>query len=262
MESDKPLFQKKVLVTRSKTHAAEFSEKISAAGGIPIELPLLAFEKPENEQLILEKIQMLDTYDWLVFTSKNGVDYFFEFYHHVNRDIKRLPKIAVVGTKTKKALEQHGVAPDLVPTEFVAEGLFESLEPFVTAGDSFLLARGNLSRSYLVEKLSELGAKVTDLIVYETVENDNDKTRLIQLLKDKEIDVVTFTSPSTISQFYKIVEQTEWKEWTKDTVFACIGPQTKLAAKKVGIPIHICPSTYTIDDLLLEIEAYCMPKEE
>ncbi|MFS0861748.1 uroporphyrinogen-III synthase [Fredinandcohnia sp. 179-A 10B2 NHS] len=262
MESDKPLFQKKVLVTRSKTQAAEFSEKISAAGGIPIELPLLAFEKPENEQMILETIKTLDTYDWLVFTSKNGVDYFFEFYHLVNREIKGLPKIAVVGTKTKKALEQYGVTPDLVPAEFIAEGLYESLEPYVTVGVRFLLARGNLSRPYLVEKLSESGAKVTDLIVYETVENDNDKTRLIQLLKNKEIDIVTFTSPSTVSQFYKIVKQTEWKEWTKGTVFACIGPQTKLAAMKVGIPIHICPSTYTIDDLLLEIEAHCKPKEE
>ncbi|MEH7379767.1 uroporphyrinogen-III synthase [Bacillus sp. JJ1533] len=256
MKGEQPLFGKTILNTRGKNAAAEFSKKISAAGGTPIEIPLLTFQKPKETDFIKVTIQQLDHYEWLVFTSKNGVDFFFDFYDEVVEKVSRkltMPKIAVVGTKTEKALLAKGYKPEIVPAEFIAEGLFESLRPYVKEGVQFLLARGNLARSYLVDELTKRGAGVTDLIVYETAGDTRDKEHLIELLKEKQIDIITFTSPSTVKQFYKMVEQTEWEEWTKHVIFACIGPETQKAAEQLHIPIHICPEHYTTDHLLMEI---------
>ncbi|WP_099352093.1 uroporphyrinogen-III synthase [Fredinandcohnia onubensis] len=259
MEGEQPLLGKMILNTRGEKQAAEFSMKITAAGGTPIELPLLTFQKPKNTTFIKNTISNLESYDWLIFTSKNGVDFFFDFYDQVVEEVGinlPLPKIAVVGTKTEKALLSKGFEPELVPEEFIAEGLFKSLKPFVKKGARFLLARGNLSRSYLVDELTRYGAEATDLIVYETIGDSREKERLIALLKENQIDIITFTSPSTVKQFYKMVEQIEWQQWTKNVIFACIGPETKKCAKQLHIPIHICPKNYTIDHLLTEIIDY------
>ncbi|WP_010678313.1 uroporphyrinogen-III synthase [Bacillus timonensis] len=256
MEGEKPLFGKTILNTRGKKQAVEFSNKITAAGGTPIEIPLLTFQKPKDSTIIEETIKKLHLYDWLIFTSKNGIDYFFNYYDQVvkNAGMKvSMPKIAVVGSKTEKALLAKGFKPELVPDEFIAEGLFESLKPYVRKGTRFLLARGNLSRSYLVDEITKYGGVATDLIVYETVGDSREKEQLIELLKERRIDIITFTSPSTIKQFYKMVEHTEWKEWTKHVIFACIGPETRKAAEQLHIPIHICPKNYTIDYLLKDI---------
>lgn len=259
MEGEQPLLGKTILNTRGKKQAAEFSRKIIEAGGTSIEVPLLTFQKPEESAGIEEAIKNIHTFDWLIFTSKNGVDCFFDYYDCVNEkeDHKLpLPKIAVVGTKTEQALNSKGHKAELVPDEFIAEGLFDRLRPFVKSGARFLLARGNLGRSYLVEELIKHGAQVTDLIVYETVGNACEKERLIKLLKEKRIDIITFTSPSTVKQFHKMVEQSDWQEWTKDVIFACIGPETKKSADNLQVPIHICPANYTVDYLLTDIIAY------
>ncbi|MGN7295651.1 uroporphyrinogen-III synthase [Ferdinandcohnia sp. SAFN-114] len=264
MEGEQPLLGKRILNTRGKKQAAEFSMKITAAGGTPIEIPLLTFEKPKNTTIIKNTISNLKSYDWLIFTSKNGVDSFFDFYNQVVEEAGMnlpLPKIAVVGTKTEKALLTKGYKPELVPEEFIAEGLFKSLTPFVKKGARFLLARGNLARSYLVDELIRHGAEATDLVVYETVGDSREKERLVTLLKDKQIDIITFTSPSTVKQFYKMVEQLEWQLWTKNVIFACIGPETEKCAKQLHIPIHICPANYTIDHLLTEIVDYLKAQE-
>src|SRR5690606_9143026 len=112
---------KTILNTRVEQQAREFSSKIIAAGGTPIEIPLLSFQKPKNTSIIVETIKKLQSYDWLIFTSKNGVDSFFNFYDQVVEKYRMnipLPKIAVVGPKTEKALVTKGYKPVLVPDEF------------------------------------------------------------------------------------------------------------------------------------------------
>ncbi|WP_449537152.1 uroporphyrinogen-III synthase [Ferdinandcohnia sp. Marseille-Q9671] len=255
MEAEKPLLGKTVLNMRGKRQAADFSHKIIETGGIPIEIPLLAFQKPTNTEFIFQTIKELHTFDWLIFTSKNGIDFFFDFYAQVTEESgvsPPFPKIAVVGSKTEKALLEKGHRPDLVPDEYIAEGLFESLKPFVKPGSRFLLARGNLSRSYLVDELTVKGAEAVDLIVYDTIGDNGDKATLCKQLK-KGIDFIVFTSPSTVNQFYKMVKDTDWLKWTSNSVFACIGPETQKAALQVHIPVHIVPENYTIDDLLAEM---------
>ncbi|MCH1626598.1 uroporphyrinogen-III synthase [Fredinandcohnia quinoae] len=255
MESEMPLLGKKILVTRGKKQATEFSSKIKYFGGIPIEVPLLTFQESKNAQKIKKEIEQIHAYDWLIFTSKNGVEFFFDFYEQYKSHSTDtlLPKIAVVGTQTEKTLVEKGYKPDLIPDEFVAEGLFESLKPYLKKESRIILARGNLSRPFLVDELSKLGHFVTDLIVYETVENQQEKDHLSTLLQKKDIDIITFTSPSTVTFFCRLLEDTDWGEWVKDCIFAAIGPITLRAAELANIHIQISPKKYTIDDLLDEI---------
>lgn len=264
MDAKMPLLGKRILVTRGKMQAAEFSRKLKDVGAIPIEIPLLAFKQSDKYHVIQKEIKQLHTYDWLILTSKNGVEFFFEFYeqYKIGATVTPFPKIAVVGEKTKKALLERGFQPNIVPTEFAAEGLFESLKPHLKQGSRIMLARGNLSRPFLVDELSKLGHYITDLIVYETIENNQGRDSLIELLDKREIDIITFTSPSTVSAFCKLVVDTNWRDWVKDCIFAVIGPITLQAAERMDIPIHISPKNYTIDDLLKEMIHFCNKYQE
>lgn len=256
MSATKPLNGKKVLVTRGKEQASDFSEKIRKAGGIPIEIPLLSFtypNRPENE--LLKEIRKVSTYDWLVFTSKNGVDFFFNLFKKLPVKEQHLPKIAVVGSKTAQALTTIGYKADVVPNEFVAEGLVDILKPYVQSNSRIMLARGNLSRKILVHEFESIGVKVNDLIVYNTVANENMKEKLVSQLP--HIDIVTFTSSSTVTYFLQLVgNAAKDLESINKLVVACIGPIAKQTAIEAGLTVQICPSRYTTDNLLEEIIHY------
>lgn len=255
MGDAKPLNGKKVLVTRGKEQASDFSEKIRSAGGTPIEVPLLSFTYPKRaENELLEEIAKVSTYDWLVFTSKNGVDFFFNLFEKLSESKQKLPRIAVVGSKTATALSDRGYKADIIPNEFVAEGLVDILMPYVHSNSRIILARGNLSRKLLVDEFQSIGVQVNDLIVYNTVPNENMKEKLVSQLP--HIDVVTFTSSSTVTYFLKLLEDSQYREYMKELVVACIGPIAKKTALEAGLKVQICPSRYTTDDLLEEIILY------
>ena len=256
MELDKPLNGKKIIVTRGESQANEFSEKIEEVGGIPIKVPLLSFQYPQNITSIKEEIENISTYDWLVFTSKNGVEYFFDLLKK-NSPFKRdLPKIAVVGPKTEEVLNEYGFKADVVPVDYVAEGLLEALLPQIQQNDRILLARGNLSREHLVMELEKTAAYVKDLIIYENVENTEIQEELLTILRNENVDVITFTSSSTVRNFIRMVEGSNWTEYNQKCAVACIGPITKKSAVAAGLRVDICPNNYTLDDLLEEIISF------
>jgi uroporphyrinogen-III synthase len=255
MSEAKPLNGIKVLVTRGKEQASDFSEKIRSAGGTPIEVPLLSFTYPNRtENELLEEITKVSTYDWLVFTSKNGVDFFFNLFEKLSESEQKLPRIAVVGSKTASALSARGYTADIVPDEFVAEGLVDTLMPYVHRNSRIILARGNLSRKLLVDEFESVGVHVKDLIVYNTVADESMREKLVSQLPD--IDVITFTSSSTVTYFFKLLEDSQYLEYMKELVVACIGPIAKRTALEAGLKVHICPNRYTTDDLLEEIILY------
>ncbi|WP_078545295.1 uroporphyrinogen-III synthase [Litchfieldia alkalitelluris] len=249
MNHNLPLLGKKILVTRGKDQAKEFSLKIKELGGTPVEVPLISFQYPSKLEKIKETIKRLDTYDWLIFTSENGVEFFFEALGHQSV----LPKIAVIGSKTNEALSQKGFQADLIPSDFVAESLTQAFKPLLKEGERFLLARGNLSRSHIPNELKELGGVVDDLVIYENSMNTSEKEKLIYLLKENQVDVLTFTSPSTVTNFIKLLEGQPWREWIDDKVIAAIGPITKSALQEAGILVQVCPTTYTTDTMLQEL---------
>ncbi|QOR65716.1 uroporphyrinogen-III synthase [Cytobacillus suaedae] len=256
MSETKPLHGKKILVTRGREQASDFSEKIRKAGGVPIEIPLLSFTYPNRaETELFEEIKKASSFDWLVFTSKNGVDFFFNLFEKLPLQEQKLPRIAVVGSKTAEALATRGYRADIVPNEFVAEGLVDILKSYVQSNSRIMLARGNLSRKLLVHELESIGVEVNDLIVYNTVANENMKEKLVSELP--HIDVVTFTSSSTVTYFLKLIGNTADKlEGIDKMVVACIGPIAKQTAIESGLRVQICPSRYTTDNLLEEIIHY------
>ena len=256
MIDELPLLEKTILVTRGKDQAKEFTKRIKELGGTSIEFPLISFQPSKNQAEIKAAMANIHTYDYLVFTSKNGVDFFFDVFDSIHGNRANLPKIAVVGSKTEEILQQKGVAADIVPEDFVAEGLVKVLQPFAADGASFLLARGNLSRTILPRELTASGGRVHDLVIYETVENIDEREKLIQLLETTQVDVITFTSPSTVHNFVKLLSHTNYRSWIADTVIACIGPVTRQALVDADLHVSVCPSTYTIEHMLQELITY------
>ncbi len=250
-----PLADKKVLVTRAKEQAHALSALIRRQGGTAIEVPLLAFQPPSETQLLDHSIEQLADYQWLIFTSANGVRFFMERYKMINLAEGKLPvSIAVVGEKTEAVLEQYHIKADLLPKDYVAEGLIEALTGIVNSGDRILLARGNLGRSILNEELEKMGAFVDDLTVYETVCPESAKAHLQKVIQSSNnLDYVTFTSSSTVRHYVNILKQLHVEEIRFHPKIACIGPIAAKTAIEHGLTVDIIPPTYTIEALVEQL---------
>ncbi|MCX8001818.1 uroporphyrinogen-III synthase [Anoxybacillus mongoliensis] len=240
---------KRVLVTREKAQAKALSQTLERYGAIPIELPLIRIGRAKQvDQHLLHEWH---TFDWIIFTSQNGVKYFFELIGEINPPT--WPKVAAVGEKTAKALQKRNVVVDLIPNDFVAESLAETLQPLLSTDTRVLLVKGNLARDTLREQLSNM-ADVTDWVVYETTYNEEAKPQLIHFLQQRMIDAITFTSSSTVHSFAQAIAG-ENVDLSFVTI-ACIGPITKQTALDLGISVHVCPHTYTIDAMIEELNQY------
>ncbi|ADI25890.1 uroporphyrinogen-III synthase [Geobacillus sp. C56-T3] len=241
---------KTVLVTRGKEQAASFSAKLRAVGAVPVEIPLIAI-RPAAPEEIASMVERLGEYRWLVFTSANAVRFFFP---HVSLP-RPLPEMAVVGRKTAAALAEHGLSPALVPDDYTAERLADLLMPRVKQGDRVLFVKGNLARPTLPEALRNAGAAVDELTVYETEPDESGRERLLSLLRRRELDAVTLMSPSTVDSLVRLLDK-EADVLLSGVAVACIGPVTKEAAERAGIPVHICPTDYTTDGIIKAMEQY------
>ncbi|MED3867657.1 uroporphyrinogen-III synthase [Priestia megaterium] len=249
MSHEAPLFLKKVLITREAKQAHSFAAQVKKLGGIPLSLPVLTFVRSNNEKEVEDVLLSIDCFDWIVFTSQNGISFFFEWLKELNTSwsvLKRL-KVAAVGEKTAKLLEKHDVNVQLVPKEYVAESLLESLKANVSHHERVLLVRGQLARSVLKDGLKE--CEVTDLVVYQTIRNQ-DSERLVKQHLETGIDAITFTSSSTVRFFVESVKDIpNWLELINRTKVVCIGPITSQTASEYGIK-HLVPNTYTINGMI------------
>nr|WP_239454490.1 uroporphyrinogen-III synthase [Bacillus suaedaesalsae] len=256
-----PLQNKKVFITRAEKQSEDFIFQVLKYGGEPVALPLIAFKAAtltEEQQQLLHKAS---TYDWLIFTSANGIDFFFEQLESKNIEPDfSSNKIAVVGEKTHKALSKYGLTATIMPREFVAEGLVYTFKEYDMKNQKVLYVKGNLSRGVIPEQVRLLGANVDELTAYETY-CPTSSERLTELLSTS-IDVFTFTSPSTVQNFVRLLDGENWKKWIDSAVICCIGPITKAAAENVGLNPKIVPTTYTIESLVHEIVMYYNHKEE
>ncbi|MDT8859500.1 uroporphyrinogen-III synthase [Alkalihalobacillus sp. MEB130] len=249
-----PLAGKTILVTRAKEQAKELSDQIKQQGGIPIEVPLIAFQSIYRDQVRYAINHILE-YDWIIFTSVNGVRFFMnQFQRNHQVDVLSSLKIAVVGTKTEQYLTKWGLRANIIPDEYVAEGLIDSLKGNIKEGDKVLIARGNLGRAKLRLQLEELGASVLDVAVYETVCPIEAKQQLESVYQTiGKLDYVTFTSSSTVTHYIQILIDLKREIDNSNSTVACIGPIAALTATKFGLRVDIVPHTYTIDHLVKEI---------
>ncbi len=236
---------KTVLITRAQHQAKQMSVAVKDKSGIPLEIPLLRMEGMSHRQ-IQHIAGQLHSYDWVIFTSKNGVAFFLD------RLRKKLPatiKIAAVGVKTKLELERRGYQVAFVPTSFVAEVFAEEFIKKLSGNERILFPKGNLARDVIPVALRGIGVSLDELIVYGTKENVEKKQELIEALEVGEVDIITFTSPSTVTSFVRLLEGTNWREWTKKCTIACIGPITEKEAS-LYFPHIIMPKEYTVEALL------------
>lgn len=248
MEETRPLFGKKIVVTRAKEQAPPFVKKIEKLGGTAIVVPLLKFQPPENNENIKEACEKLAAFDWLVFTSINGVRFFFQQFTEIDKKQLHRLKIAVVGAKTEQELQKHGFCAEFVPDEFVAESFADALIKNVQPNEKVLFPHGNLARPVIPERLREAGIEVFPVVVYETAPEKNSYKKIRQLIEEESADYITFTSSSTVDYFAEAIKGLEHK---LSSVKLCgIGPITEQTALKHQLKLDIVAKEYTTDGLL------------
>jgi len=252
------LHRLRILNTRAIHQAAILTSAIEQRGGISIEIPLIVIQTPENKQRRAEELKGIINSDWVIFTSVNSFHYtrdaLEEFGFHMAK-VCECKKIAVVGDKTKKVVEEHGFNVDVCPGEhFDAEHLAESIIEETEASDTFFYPKSNQSRKVLVETLTKSGRVVNEMVAYETVINEKHKKQLNQLFESNEVDIVMLTSPSTVHSFFKQISEELAPSIKANTTFAAIGRVTAEALSRYDIQKMLVPEHYTIDSMLKLIE--------
>jgi uroporphyrinogen III methyltransferase/synthase len=258
----RPLFGRRVLVTRPREQAAELVDRLAALGAEVIEAPVIRIAPPEDAGPLRQAAAAPDAFDWIIFTSANAVHAFMSALLEGGRDLRMLkgPQLCTVGPGTADKLAQYGIKVDLIPDEFRAEGVLKAIAAAGPVERSrVLLPRADIGREVIAEELRRAGAVVTDVVAYRTViedtlpENDPD---VYGLLLQGHIDVVTFTSASAVRGFSRIYGAEQAADLLKNTVVAVIGPTTADAARQLGIPVTIQPPTYTVPTLVDAIMAH------
>jgi len=254
----KPLLGKRIVVTRAREQASDLVNLLSENGADCIELPTIKVEPPDDWTPLNKAVENLSTYDWLVFTSVNGVSFFFDRLFSSGRDVRSLGnlKTAVIGPATEKKLFEYGIKSDIVPKTYVAESIIESFKNEELRGKRVLLPRASEARAILPEELVKMGAFVDEIMAYKTSSVCDESVNLIEELKNKTIDMVTFTSSSTVKNFAALLPAATVGELTKDVVVAAIGPITADTAKNMGIKVRIIANSYTIPGLCEAILQY------
>ncbi len=252
----RPLFGRRMVVTRTREQASELVALLEENGADCLEYPTLHMEPVRDYSILDQALTEIGQYEWLLFTSINAVTWFFRHLNELDMDVRSLggPKIAVVGRATAGKLRDYGLRVDLIPKTFTGEGLAEALiKSGAGQGSSILLPRAEKAREVLPEMLSKAGARVTVAPVYRNVPPQGRKDELRQRLEERSIDLVTFTSSSTVDNFLTMVDADSHEELHRllDPVkIAVIGPITAATVRKHGLEVDIQPQQYTIGDMV------------
>ena len=234
---------KRILITRPRAQADDFAAKLHAAGFEPIFFPVIEIQPIENNVALERALTKLGCYDWLVFTSVNAVDVVLP-----QVPTGSLPQIAAIGPKTAEALKAHGIAPNFVPAEYVAESILPGLGDL--RGRWVLLPRAEIARKALPEAIFEAGGIPHEISVYKTLPVEPSLDGLAALRSG--VDIVTLTSPSTVHNFIAIARNYDLDPLflPGNPLFACIGPITEQAAREEGLTNLVTAKDYTTEGLV------------
>lgn len=254
----KPLFGKRVLITRSRTQASVLAETVESLGGEPYEFPTIEIADPDNFSPLDEAVAEIETYDWLVFTSVNGVQSFMNRMRSSRKDVRSLSgvKIVAIGPKTREEIENYGIFCEFVPEEFVAESIIDVFKGEDLQGKKVLLPRADIARKVLPDALRSMGAFVNEITAYKTVMGEGNTEELIKLLEEKKIHVLTFTSSSTVKNFVKKIGPENVERLLDGVIVASIGPITSASAGELGLRVDVQAAQYTIDGLIQAVLNY------
>ena len=241
---------KRILITRPRAQADDFAARLRSAGFEPLFFPVIEIQPIGNNVALERALSKLDCYDWVVFTSVNAVDVVFDSHSLVMKQGAQDGgvKFATIGPKTAEALHAHGISPDFVPSEYVAESILPGLGDL--RGRWVLLPRAEIARKALPEAICEAGGIAHEIAVYKTLPVHPDAAGLAALRSG--VDVVTLTSPSTVENFVMIARQNglDPHALPGDPVFACIGPITEQAAREHGLTNLVVAGEFTTDGLI------------
>ena len=258
----RPLFGRRVLVTRARDQAAELVDRLTALGAEPIEAPMIRIDPPDDPAPLQRAAGNPADFDWIVFTSANAVEALMDAILEGHRDVRALqgPKLCTVGTGTADRLARYGIKVDVIPAEFRAEAVVAALAEYGPLEQArVLLPRSDIGREVVAEQLRDAGALVTDVVAYRTVLEEvqrEDEPDIYGMLLEGRIDVVTFTSASAVRNFVRIYGSDQAVDLLNRTTVAAIGPVTAEAARQLGITVAVQPASYTIDGLVDAIAAH------
>ncbi len=243
---NRPLFGRKILVTRSREQAGALSDMLRRHGAEPIEFPVVKIVEPASFDEMDAALDRIESFDWLLFTSANGVRAVIDRLRALGRDIRWLkgPKIGAIGPKTAEAVKCCGINVAFTPAEFVAEAVAHEF-PEDPAGKRILVFRAQEAREVLPEMLAQRGAQVDVVPVYRTLTEESDVERIRELLNGGEIDAVTFTSSSTVRNFVELIGDKGRVAIPNGTKIACIGPITAQTAAQCGLDPDVIAEEYT-----------------
>jgi len=252
----RPLFGRRVLVTRAAGQVGGLADRLERLGAEVVSVPTIVLRQRLDAPEVRRAFAEIDRYDWIVFTSVNGVRTFVEGLDASGRDLRALgrARIAAIGSETAKALAAHRITADVVPTEYRAEGLVEALADGIRAGHRVLLPRAAGARSVVPDALRARGVDVDDVALYEATVPDSaegDRLRALVAAEAGALDVVTFTSSSTVRHFVSLMGP-DAPEMLRacGAVVACIGPVTAATARELGLDVGIEATTFTIPALV------------
>ena len=252
---NRPLFGKRVLVTRTRTQASALSDRLTQLGAQPIELPTIEIQPLDDYAELDRALNIASGYDWLVFSSANAVDIVFDRMRALGLDARTLhgARIASIGPATRRRLRERGVIADFMPSSFVAESVVAELAEQGVEGKRVLLPQAEIARDVLRQGLAELGAVVDAISVYRTVTPPNTTERLQDILTEG-MDIATFTSSSTVTNLVNLLDGNT--SALKDATIACIGPITAKRALELGLKVDIVAAEHTIAGLIEAVEAH------
>ncbi|MGA9049745.1 MAG: uroporphyrinogen-III C-methyltransferase [Dehalococcoidia bacterium] len=252
---NRPLSGRRILVTRSREQAGALSKLLGQRGAVPVELPVIEIRPVTDFSTLDNAVSQLDRFQWIVFTSINGVEAFFSRLNHLGMDTRSLGgmKIAAIGPATVEALEQRGIKPEYCPAEYTSAALLTGFKKRAISGQRFLLPRADIADKDLTRGIRGMGGVVQDIACYHTGPASS-SGKAAEILSKGEIDMVTFASSSTVTNLVRALKGK--KSLLKKVKIACIGPVTAETAIQSGLRVDIIAPVHTIPGLVSAIEDY------
>ncbi|OGW05511.1 MAG: uroporphyrinogen-III C-methyltransferase [Nitrospinae bacterium RIFCSPLOWO2_12_39_16] len=277
----KPLFGKRILITRPRGQTKSFVELLENEGAIIMQMPTIETVPPDSWDALDNAINRLDTYQWLIFTSANGVRFFIERLKANKKDIRELKgiKICAIGPKTAASVESFGIRVDAVPEKYIAEGVIEEMKKHGIEGKKILLPRASVARDILPLELKKMGAEIDVVDAYKTVKSVEKASDIKNMIRKEKIDVITFTSSSTVKNFMSYFnlpppllrkegikgrsnfDRGDDRKMLKNITIASIGPITAKTVEEFGLKNNIVSDEHTIERFTEKIIEYFGRKE-
>jgi uroporphyrinogen III methyltransferase/synthase len=254
----RPLFGKKILVTRSVDQAGEFSRMLSERGATAIECPTIHIREPEQWGPLDDAIEKLGEYEWLVLSSANAVNYFFKRLSVKGLDARALAncRVCTVGQKTAEALAGYGIKADLIPVDYMAEGVVAEFAKLDISGSKVLYPRADHVREIIPLELARMGAWVDSPVSYSNVTPAKLPPEAVLALETRSVDCITFTSSSTVRNLAAMLGEDRMLDMLKGVAVASIGPITTKTCRALGLKVDIQPEEHTLAAMTDAIESF------